>query len=77
MRCDTMKSATKYLLVLLALAALATGKSTSLHAQSIYSPDVSTADRNFAVFVRLRHLHNYFPDDNPRGQQGSYSPADH
>jgi hypothetical protein len=48
-----------------------------LLAQSVYSPDVSTADPHFAVPVRWGHLYNYFPDDNPRGQQGTYSPVDH
>ena len=72
-----MRSTPKYLVVGLALAALATGGSTPLLAQSVYSPDVSTADPHFAVPVRWGHLHNYFPDDNPRGQQGTYSPVDH
>jgi hypothetical protein len=72
-----MRSASKYLAVSLALAALATGGSTPLLAQSVYSSDVNTVDRHFAVPVRWGHLDNYFPDDNPRGQLRSCSPVDH
>ena len=72
-----MRSAPKYLPVALALAALATGGTTPVLAQSVYSPDGSTTNRHFAVPVLWGHLDNYPPDDNPRGQQGSYSPVDH
>ena len=72
-----MRSVAKYLLVALALAALAPAGITPLVSQSVYSLDGNTTDRHFAVTVRWGHLDNYPLDDNPRGQQGSYSPADH
>ena len=72
-----MRSAPKYLLVALALAALAATGSAPARAQSVYCPDGTTTDRHYAVPIRLVYLDNYPPDDNPRGQQGSYSPGDH
>jgi hypothetical protein len=72
-----MRSTPKCLVVAVALAALTTGGTAPLLAQSVYSPDVNTADRHFAVPVRWGHLHNYIPDDNPRGQKSVYSPVDH
>jgi hypothetical protein len=72
-----MRSAPKYLLVALALAALAIGGTTPMLAQSVCCPDASSTDRYFAVPVSWGHHDNYAPDDNPRGQQGSYSPGDH
>jgi hypothetical protein len=46
-------------------------------AQSVYILAGTTPDWHSAVPVRWGHLDNYAPDDNPRGQQGSYSPGDH
>jgi hypothetical protein len=73
----TMRSVRKYLQIALALAAVATGGSTPLLAQSVYVSDVSTADRHFAVPVQWGRFDNYLSDDNPKGERGSYSPDDH
>jgi hypothetical protein len=72
-----MRSAPKYLLLALALTALTTAGSAPVRAQSVCSPDGTATDGHYAVPVRLGYLDNYPPDDNPRGQQGSYSPGDH
>jgi hypothetical protein len=56
-----MRSTPKCLVVALALAALVTGGSTPLLAQSVYSPDVSTVDPHFAVPVRWGISITIFP----------------
>jgi len=73
-----MRSASKYLLIALAHAAVSTSGAAPVLAQSAYDPYGTTAtDRDFAFAVRWGLRDNQPADDNPKGQHGSYCPPDH